>query len=165
MTGEQLRYRTAVREDQGRLDVVASGLYGGRYERSYLDIRVFNPHAPSNRASSAGSCYKRDEQEKRRAYDERIQQVERATFIPVVFSAHGGMGKSANSLYKRIASMLSERTHEAYSSVMTWIRARLSFALLRASVVCLRGARRPVHCHPLVSASATLAVAEARIVV
>ena len=76
LTGEQLCYRTAVREDQGQLDVVASGLYGGRYERSYLDIRVFNPHAPSNRASSAASCYKRHEQEKCRAYDERIRQVE-----------------------------------------------------------------------------------------
>ena len=91
--------------------------------------------------------------------------MERATFIPVVFSAHGGMGKSANSFYRRIASMVSERIHGAFSSVMAWIHARLSFALLRASVACLRGAGRPVHCHPLVSASATLPVAEARIVV
>ena len=37
--------------------------------------------------------------------------------------------------------------------------------VLRASVACLRGARRPIHCHRLVSASAALAVAEARIVV
>ena len=165
LTGENLRYRTAVRDDLGRLDVVASGIYGGRFERSYLDVRVFNPHAPSNRSSSAASCYKRHEREKRRAYGERVQHVERAGFIPVVFSAHGGMGNSAISLYKRIASMLSEKTREAYSSVMAWIRARLSFALLRASVACLRGARRPIHCHRLVSASAALAVAEARIVV
>ena len=45
LTGEQVRYHTAVRQDQGRLDVVASGLYGGWYERSYLDFRVFNPNA------------------------------------------------------------------------------------------------------------------------
>ena len=146
LTGENLRYRTAVRDDLGRLDVVASGIYGGRFERSYLDVRVFNPHAPSNRSSSAASCYKRHEREKRRAYEKRVQHVERAGFIPVVFSAHGGMGNSAISLYKRIASMLSEKTREAYSSVMAWIRARLSFALLRASVACLRGARRPIHC-------------------
>ena len=45
------------------------------------------------------------------------------------------------------------------------IHARLSFALLRASVACLRGARRPIHCHHLVYASAALAVAEARTVI
>ena len=72
LTGEQLRYLTAVREDLGRLDDVASGVYGGRFERSYFDIRVFNPHAASNHSSSAASCYKRHEREKCRAYGERI---------------------------------------------------------------------------------------------
>ncbi len=32
-----------------RLDVAASGLWGGRRERTLMDVRVFNPFAPSNR--------------------------------------------------------------------------------------------------------------------
>ena len=46
LSGEQLRYRSAIANDQARLDVVASGIWGGRFERTYIDVRVFNPHAP-----------------------------------------------------------------------------------------------------------------------
>eukprot|EP00117_Sycon_ciliatum_P039661 scpid87082/ scgid29274/ len=35
-------------ENGARLDVAVSGLWGSRFERSFLDIRIFNPHAPSN---------------------------------------------------------------------------------------------------------------------
>ena len=37
-------------------------------------------------------CYVTNEQEKRRAYDERVKEVEKACFSPVVFSASSGMG-------------------------------------------------------------------------
>ena len=40
-------------------------------------------------------CYVTNEQEKRRAYDERVKEVEKACFSPVVFSASSGMGSSA----------------------------------------------------------------------
>ena len=39
-TGEQLHYRTAIADDQARLDVVASGIWGGRFERTFIDVRV-----------------------------------------------------------------------------------------------------------------------------
>ena len=52
-----------------------------------------------------------------------------------------GVGKHANAPYKRIASLLANKTGEAYSNVIVWIRCKLSFALLRASEVCLRGSR------------------------
>ena len=37
--------------------------------------------------------------------------------------------------------MLSERRDVPYSKMMGWIRCRLSFALLRASIMSVRGAR------------------------
>ena len=51
LSGEQLRYRTAIQDNQARLDVGVSGLWGSRFERTLIDVRVFNPYAPSNRAS------------------------------------------------------------------------------------------------------------------
>jgi len=39
-----------------------------------------------------------DEQEKRCAYDERVREVERVCFSPLVFSASGGMGPSATTV-------------------------------------------------------------------
>ena len=79
-------------------------MYGGRFERSFLDVRVFNPYARSNSSSSIASVYRKHEQEKRRLYEARVREVEHASFIPVVYATSGGAGRSANALVKRIAS-------------------------------------------------------------
>ena len=39
---------SANQQDGARLDVAANGLWGGHFERTYFDISVFNPLAPSN---------------------------------------------------------------------------------------------------------------------
>ena len=44
--------------DGARLDIAANGFWGGRYERTYFDFRVFNPHAPTNRSIHLASCYR-----------------------------------------------------------------------------------------------------------
>ncbi len=49
ITGEVFSRATSNTQEGARLDVVASGFWGGRYERTFLDVRVFNPHAQSNR--------------------------------------------------------------------------------------------------------------------
>ena len=45
LTGEKMDLRSANCEDAARLDVSARGVWGGRFERSFFDIRVFNPCA------------------------------------------------------------------------------------------------------------------------
>ena len=74
-----------------------------------MDVRVFNPHAPSNAKMSALSMYKRHEAEKRRRYEARVRDTEHASFVPIVFSVAGGCGKAAAVLMKRIGSMLCEK--------------------------------------------------------
>ena len=51
ITGEVLSNTTAVSEDGARLDIAASGFWGGRSERAFFDVRVFNPYAPSDNPS------------------------------------------------------------------------------------------------------------------
>ena len=115
-----------------------------------VDIRVFNPFAPSYRNTALTQCYHRNELEKRRAYDERIREVEHGSFSPLVFSAAGGMGATANVVYKRIASLIADKHNKPYSKTMNWLRCRLSFSLLRSAVMCLRGSRSSLH-HPISS--------------
>ena len=143
LSGEQFSLRSASLEDNARLDIAASvsGLRGGRFERTMFDIRVFNPYAASNRAASTPAVYARHEREKRRRYEERTREVERASFVPVVMSASGGAGKAATVLYKRLAALISEKRNDQYSATMAWIRTRLCFTLVRSSIMCLRGAR------------------------
>ena len=51
----------------------------------------------------------RDKQEKRRQYDQRVREIEHATFTPLVLSTSGGMGRAATTFYKRLAAMLAEK--------------------------------------------------------
>ena len=64
LSGEQLSDASANFQDVVRLDVTMNGLWGGRYEKTYLDTRVFNPFAPSNRHSNQSKSYRKHENEK-----------------------------------------------------------------------------------------------------
>ena len=141
LTGEVFSGASSNIQDGVRLDIVASGFWGGRYERTFFDIRIFNPHAPSNRSCPLPSCYRKHEKIKKRAYEQRILEVEHASFTPLVFSASGGLAKEATTFYKNLASHLAEKRDNAYSSTMNWLRCLLSFSLLRSAIQCIRGAR------------------------
>ena len=71
------------------------GFWGGRFEKAFIDVRVFNPSVKSNQTASLASVYRRHEQEKKRSYEQRIREVEHATFTPLVMLTTGGMGKAA----------------------------------------------------------------------
>ena len=77
---------------------------------------------------------------KKRAYEQRVLEVEHASFTPLVMSLTGGLSKAANSTYKRLSSLLTAKWNSSYSSVMGWLRCQLMFSLLRSSIMCIRGA-------------------------
>ena len=130
---------TANIQEGARLDIAMNGFWGERTERCFLDVRVFNPHAPSN-AGSISAVYRRHENAKRRAYGQRVREVEHASFTPVVLSATGGLAPEATTFYRRLASLLASKWNDEYCVVMGWLRCSLSFSLLRSAITCMRGA-------------------------
>ena len=141
LNNEAFHHKTANIQDGARLDISVNGFWGGRYEKCYIDVRVFNPFAPSNSGSSLQSCYRKHESVKKRAYELRVREVEHSSFTPLVFAATGGMGHEASTFYKRLASLLSDKWKEHYAVVLGWIRCCLSFCLLHSTIQCIRGAR------------------------
>ena len=123
------------------IDIAASGLWRGRFQRTFVDVRVFNPHAASNRGGQLSACFRKHENTKKRAYERRIREVVHVSFTPLVFSASGGMAREATSFYKRLASLLAAKRGQTYSCTITWLRCLLSFSLLRSAIQCIRGAR------------------------
>ena len=87
ITDETFQGASAIIQDGARLDVAMSGFWSGRHERTFCDVRVFNPHAPSNRNTNLTSCYRKHERLKKNAYEQRVREVEHASFTPLVFSA------------------------------------------------------------------------------
>ena len=83
------------------------------------------------------AIYRRHELDKISQYEQRVREVEHSSFTPLIFSSSGGMDKVATTFYKQIASMLAEKKHFPFSMSMGLI----SYALLRSSIMCTRGAR------------------------
>ena len=140
-SNEELTGSTANSQAGTCLDIAANGVWGGTFEKNYFDVRVFNPHAPSNRHTNLNSVYRKHEQVKKRAYEQQIREVEHATFSPLVLSATGGLAREANTFYKRLASMLASKWDHSYSSIICWLRCRLVFSLLCFSNQAIRDAR------------------------
>jgi len=102
------------------------GFWGGRFEKAFIDVRVFNPSAQSNRRAPLSSVYRKHEQEKRRQYDQRVREIEHATFTPLVLSTTGGMGRAATTFYKRLAAMLAEKRDVPYAETLNWYYTALT---------------------------------------
>ena len=140
LDGEHLRYRTANTSNEARVDVSARGFWV-RGQRAFMDIRIFDPMAVCHRELPLEIAHHRNEQEKTRAYGERIQHVDQGSFTPLVFTTSGGMGPRARCFYSRLAELISDKKHQPKSHVVAWMRCRLSFSLLRSAILCLRGTR------------------------
>ena len=103
----------------------ALGFWGNRYQQAFFDVRVFNPNALTYHKLQLPSAYQRQEREKKRLCEQRVHEIELASFTPLVFSSSGGMSKSTSVAYKRLASLLAEKRDQPYSLVMAGYVAAL----------------------------------------
>ncbi len=140
LTGEKFRYKTAIKEDQARLDVSARGVYV-RGSKVFGDVKVFNPLTKAYSKQTLNGAHKSNENEKKRKYGERVLNVEHGTFTPLIFSCLGGMSTECTHFYNRIADKWSEKRNLPSSKGRTWIRTKISFSLLRTTNLCIRGSR------------------------
>jgi len=84
LTGERMTYKTAIKTEGSRTDVAVKDFWV-KGQLAYVDIRVFNPLAKSHLNQSIQAAHKKNENEKKRCYNERIQTVEGGSFTPLVF--------------------------------------------------------------------------------
>ena len=76
--------------------------------------------------------------EKKRVYEQAV--VERkGNFTPIVLSVDGLLHREAEHFLKRIAANLAHKWEKTYSQTCGYVRARLAFAIIRATRLHLRG--------------------------
>ena len=68
-------------------------------------------------------------------------EVEKGSFIPLIFTTSGGTGPLCKRLIKKIATSISDYKNEKYDDVVYHLRVRMRFALLRSTLIALRGKR------------------------
>ena len=61
-------------------------------EKTIFAVRVTHPNAASHRSKSLKQLYRENENEKKRMYNDRVINCERATFTTLVFTNTGRMG-------------------------------------------------------------------------
>ncbi len=126
--------------DKARLDISCVGLWSP-LERTFMDVRIFHPNAPSYHKRPLTSLYKEHERIKKAAYNTRVIQKEKSTFTPMVFSTFGGMGEECHRALQRAAGRIADRRKEKYSDVMGHISTKVRMCLLRTILLSVRGSR------------------------
>ncbi|KAL9960502.1 hypothetical protein ACROYT_G033970 [Oculina patagonica] len=139
LTGERLPSGANTTPD-ARLDIHARGFWE-KQRSAFFDVRVCHPNADSYKDQTPKQIYRNHENEKKRAYADRVLQVEQGTFTPLVFTSTGGMGEECKRYHSRLAELIAAKKGEDYATTVSWIRSKVSFAILRSALICLRGSR------------------------
>jgi hypothetical protein len=145
LSGEKFHRKTTTTDPEARADVAARGFWS-RGVKMFADVRVFNPLAPTYRSSTQKAIYRRLETEKKSKYAERIIEIEKGTFTPLVFSTLGGAGIEAERFIKQLIELHANKKKCDRSKVANLIRTKLAFCILRATILCIRGARSIKQC-------------------
>ena len=76
-----------VQGDRAAPDISSRGLWSN-FERTFFDVRVLHPNAPSYQSTDIAKLYSNHEQEKMRKYNARVMTVEPGSFTP--YTTFGG---------------------------------------------------------------------------
>ena len=139
LTGEVLS-KSANVSDEARLDISARGFWQ-KYEMAFFDVRVFNPFAKSYQNQTLRAAFVANEKEKKRSYNQRIIQIEQGSFTPLVFCAYGGCGRENDHFISHLVNHIAQKRDLPTSTIMNYVRTKISFALTRSLVNCVRGTR------------------------
>ena len=122
-------------------DLISDQGFWVRGQQAFFDIRVFDPNAKTCLNSALPQCYAQNKKEKKRQYNERVLQIEHGSFSLLVFSIHGGMSRKCSTFCNELSNLLSEKRDIPPSLTINCTRTKISFALLKPCLSCLRGTR------------------------
>ena len=113
---------------RARLDTVAEDFWGRYRQNAFFDVRVFNPYSPSHHGTTLAQCYRRNEQEKKRAYEERVREIEHGSFSPLVFSTREGWAQLPQwSTNRLLAKLLRNVTNHNMTELSSGFGANIVF--------------------------------------
>ena len=128
-------------EEGARLDIACRSFWTPM-QKSMYDVRVTHINSPSNRAKPVKLILADHEKMKKSAHLERVQQVEHASFTPLVFATNGAMVEEADHFCTVLAEKLCSKNGCSYADIKNYIRKRLSFTVIKSALIALRGKRK-----------------------
>ena len=132
--------RSANVSEEARLDIRSRGFWRPG-QNAFFDVRVTNADCDSQVSSTINSVLRKHEMEKKRQYNQRVMEIEHGTFTPLIFTTSGAMGHECTKFHKSLAEKMSIKNGEKYDDIMRYIRVKISFLVLKATLLCIRGSR------------------------
>ena len=118
LQGDDIRGNTS---EGARLDVSAMGFW--RYgQRSFFDVKIFNPFALSKTAVNPITVYKTHEQEKINKYRSRVIDIEQGLFTPLVFSCLGDAFPLTSKMISQLSYLIYLKRSCNQSDATNWVR-------------------------------------------
>ena len=106
--------------------------------KALFDIRVVDTDAQSYCGRTPIAVLCSAEVEKKRKYSLACHS-HCASFTPLCVSIDGLIAPEAKFFIHRLSDNFSMKWEQSFSVVSSWVRAYLSFAILRAALLCMRG--------------------------
>ena len=127
LDNERFNLRSAETSLEARLDLKTEGCWS-RGVTAFFDVRVTHVNSKCKQGKATYPPSLRSRRRRKSVSTNRGM----GSFTPLVFGTSGGMGADCNCFLKRLAEKFSEKNDEPYHITITWIRALLSFEILRS---------------------------------
>ena len=76
-----------------------------------------------------------------RKYNARVLTVEKGSFTPLVYTTFGGWAPQASKYHKQLARLIARKRNEDYHHVISHIRTKVRFSLLKSVLIAVQGER------------------------
>ena len=119
-------------------DISARGVWNPQ-SMAVFDIHVIDSDAPSYLSRTPDAVLLSAEREKLK-YNEACE-LKHASFTPLCITINGLLGNEMKHFLSQLADKLATKWDQKYNTTLRWIRAKLSFALIRTTNLCIRGSR------------------------
>ena len=111
-----------------RLEIHAGGFWE-KQRSAIFYVRVCFPNTDTSKGLELSYIYKIHEDKKKRKYAERVNEIERETFTPLVFTTTGGMSKEYKIYHNRLAELIADKKGEQYHTTIAWKNPKTCFSL------------------------------------
>ena len=97
------------------------------FQNNYRDIRGINVQDESHKSHTVKGEIQKAEDGKGRSYKERVEKVENAAFVPLIFTSKGAKSKKTARAISKIAIKLATKRKEDKGGVVKRISTDISF--------------------------------------
>ena len=107
LDNEVFNLLSTVTSREARLDMKKAEGFWTPAVTAFFDVRVTHVNSRSNKGKYTATIFKEQENKKKRKYNQRVMDVERGTFTPLVFGTNGGIGLDCQNFLRTLANKLS----------------------------------------------------------